>query len=74
MGFVAKAFGFGSSTPQVAPAPPSPSLADKAAQDAAEEERRRRAGKGRASTVLAGARGLSEEDKPGAQTLLGAGN
>ena len=59
--------------PAVPVAPEAPELGDKAVQKAAEEERRKRAGMGRASTVLTGAGGLSEEGKPGARVLLGAG-
>lgn len=70
MSFIGKMFG-GGDMPPVAPAPPPPSLADPAIQAAADELRRRRGGKGRASTILAP---LGEDDaKPGARTLLGAG-
>lgn len=59
--------------PPVPAPPPAPGLADKAVQAAAEEERRLRGGRGRASTILTGAQGLTEDTTPGARTLLGAG-
>ena len=70
MSFLSDMFG-GSSLPPVAPAPVIPSFADPAVQ-AEELLTRRRAGSGRASTLLTGPGGFLES-VPGARTLLGAG-
>jgi hypothetical protein len=62
-------FGGGSKTPAPAPASAAPTIDNRAVQSAADEEARKRANAGRASTVLAG-----EEAAPSAQrVLLGAG-
>ena len=44
------------------PAPPAPKLEDEAVQRAAEEERRLRSGKGRASTIFTSPLGVNDEE------------
>ncbi len=52
--------------------PPPPSVDTQAVQQAADTERRRlRAGKGRASTLLSGGKGVTDQAEIGTRTLLG---
>lgn len=67
------ALGFNTPPPAPPAVPPAaPTMNSAAVQDAGLEERRKRAGKGRASTMLTGADGV-EDDDPGTKMLLGAG-
>lgn len=63
---------FGSKTPTVAPAPPAPTNNDAEVQAASEAERQRRAGMGRASTVLTSPLGAGNEPVIASKKLLGA--
>lgn len=67
-----KMFGGAPKMPAPAPLPPSEDPAAKAAQSAAdEEERRKRAGSGRASTILTGPLGDTGANVGAAKQLLG---
>ena len=70
MSFITKAFSglFGGDRPSVSAPPPVPKMSD--AQLAAEEENRKRANAGRASTILTGA---EDEQAKAKRVLLGAG-
>jgi hypothetical protein len=65
-----------SSSPKMeapAPAPPPPSRSDAEVQGAALDARRRMAARsGRASTILTGGQGVTDEAKTKAKTLLGS--
>ena len=63
-------FGGGPKLAAPTPAPEAPTLADDAVQQAADEERRRRAQSGRASTIFTNP--LGDGDTSSAKKFLGA--
>jgi hypothetical protein len=62
----------GDTSPNAPPSAPSGYDSGRAAASAAERERRRRAGQGRASTVLTSPLGIARPASVGAKVLLGA--